>query len=227
MSKHEQHVETFESGANQRGLGSISHHDLAAMKTQLASMEQMVAQYARATGRSASANIYPVIVPEKPLPSTPVPEGVAENVESVMATITAIMARISDFLGATNGAATSGSATNGAATNGSATTKIHVRSQPSFSRTLPSRSVVPEPEVASELPPPPYIPVESEIKAAHAKLDMMIEKCASMNAKPIDFVIATGDEYYCLTQFRQMMAERTSELTKNFASQFSKLRVKS
>ena len=212
-------VETFESGANQRGIGTISGHDLAAMKRQLADMEKLMAQYSRAQ-QPPVASIYPLIPAEekpaqKPLPAPP--EGIVESAENVMATIKSLMARMNELFAG-------------------AEVKTHVRARPSFSRTLPGLAkkadeIAPmEDECAQSTSIEPSLtvaPTDEEIKAAHALLDKTIAQCAQIGARPAELIIVTQDERYCVERFRKMIAERNAEITKNFASRFSKLCEKS
>jgi hypothetical protein len=79
-------------------------------------------------------------------------------------------------------------------------------------------------------------PSDEAIRVAHDALDTMIKRARARDdaagngvapAKPIELVVATEDELYCVRRFRAMVAEKQGALTKNFIQRFDKLCKKS
>jgi len=63
---------------------------------------------------------------------------------------------------------------------------------------------------------------DAQIKDAHTALDITIAR--KYNAEtPMDFVVGTEEELYCIRRFRHLMASRHEELAKNFIRQFDKV----
>lgn len=149
-------VVPFESGANQRSVGTVNGRDLSAMKKQLGDLESALAQCAKdimaknapaavavpvaAVPAPEPAKIYPILTPEvvpapvKPLPVAPavapVPEGVVEDIDNVIKTIMSVIKQMTELFGAMKvSAASSGAAPACAAPA--------VQASPVFSRTLP------------------------------------------------------------------------------------------
>lgn len=63
---------------------------------------------------------------------------------------------------------------------------------------------------------------DAQIKDAHIALDAIIARKYKADS-PMDFVIGTEEELYCVRRFRHLMTSRHEEMAKNFVRQFDKL----
>lgn len=72
-------------------------------------------------------------------------------------------------------------------------------------------------------PEPVLTPPSTEmIKNAHAALDAAIARKIHYES-PIELVIATDDEFYCVQKFRKLMISKQEETAKNFQKRYDKL----
>jgi hypothetical protein len=83
-------VETFESSANARAVGTLNARDLVAMKQQLSSLEQMLPQY---LPRAEAASMYPRLeVPEAR--ASDAPEGIVEDISSIVQKLSSVINQV-------------------------------------------------------------------------------------------------------------------------------------
>jgi hypothetical protein len=88
------------------------------------------------------------------------------------------------------------------------------------------------PVLSQTLPAPsaPSAPVARtvSVQVAHDAIDKALAMdCFAHVENPAELVIVTSDELYCITRFRQMVATRQGEMTKNFIRGFDRLCAKS
>lgn len=276
MSEKPAVVVPFESGANQRSIGTVNGRDLTSMKKQLSDLEIAISQcakdiVARGTApvpvETASqgpatlvaptyAKLYPAIEPEpvKALPAVPIqhPEGIVEDIDSVIKTIMSVVKQMTELFSAnasTHSVASAGAPAQPAPTSSTpSSAPSSAPASPMYSRTLPGMECATLTKVAPSVAQVKVKEIARAVKdqTATNKLKdtnlvrVEVEPPSSdqikeshdlldtsvkkgITAKPGELIIRSEDELYCIRKFRKMISDEQERVAQNFHKRLDKL----